>query len=339
MAAYCKVKSIFENTGGNYKFANVFDNNLFSSEQAGCVMLKDVRDCGGLDNIYQLAQLKYEDFFEGNRFKRCVDIENSTGTTLGYNTYMTVRSALLLFKNRKARSRILTDSDMSFSAFIGNSKKPVKRIKLLLNSVKKRACNLEQHQTVKSFFRITDMVYVGNDFYSKVISLWSTCSISCRLSSFIFKYFNNTLGLNTRVSHFGNNVSRNCTFCAGEGRPATDETFLHLFVECPTTSCWANNFNQEYLGGNVLPNADSRRNFWILGKVIGDDSCDTVRVIVILVFQYMVWEHKLSKNIPSFRTFMCGYLELLNQTIYSNRKWKNLLELTYPYLYRALAAR
>jgi hypothetical protein len=89
----------------------------------------------------------------------------------------------------------------------------------------------------------------------------------------------------------------------------------------------------------VLPNVDSKRNFWLLGKVIGDDSCVTVRVIVILVFQSMVWEHKLSKNIPSFRTFMCGYLELLNQTIYSNRKWKNLLELTYPYLYRALAAR
>jgi hypothetical protein len=216
-----------------------------------------------------------------------------------------VRNALLLFKNRKARNRTNTENDMSFSAFIGNIKKPVRRIKLLLNNIKKRACNLEQHQTVKSFFRITNMVYVGNDYYSKVISLWSTYSISSRLSGFIFKFFNNTLGLNTRVSHFGNNVSRNCAFCVGEGRAVTDESFLHLFVECPTTICWADKFNQEYLGGHVLPNFESKRSFWLLGKLNGEDSCDIVRVIAILLFHYTVWEHKISKNIPSFRTFMC----------------------------------
>jgi hypothetical protein len=209
---------------------------------------------------------------------------------------------------------------MSFSAFIGNSKKPARRIKSVLNNIKKRSCNLEQHQTVKSFFRITNMVYVGNDYYSKIISLWSTHSISSRLSSFIFKFFNNTLGLNTRVSHFGENISQNCTFCVGEGRAPTDESFLHLFVECPSTTAWADKLNQEYLGGHALQDFESKRRFWLLGKLTGEDSCDIVRVIVILLFHYTVWELKLSKNIPSFRTFMCGYLEHLNQTFHSNRK-------------------
>jgi hypothetical protein len=140
------------------------------------------------------------------------------------------------------------------------------------------------------------------------------------------------------VSHFGDNVSRNCTFCNVAGRIPTDES-LHLFVECPTTELWAEKFKDEFLGGHVLPDIESKRRFWLLGQLNGENACNIVRVIAILLFHCSVWENKLSKNVPSYRTFMSGYLELLSQTIYSNKKWKNLLELMHPLLYRALASR
>ena len=52
---------------------------------------------------------------------------------------------------------------------------------------------------------------------------------------FLFKFFNNILGINTRLSHFVPNHSRGCTFCTLNGTiPIPDETFLHIFFECGT---------------------------------------------------------------------------------------------------------
>jgi hypothetical protein len=56
-----------------------------------CIRLQEVLDCGGLNNLYLLSKLTYEDFFVGNRFKRCIDVERSANVFLGYDNYSAIR--------------------------------------------------------------------------------------------------------------------------------------------------------------------------------------------------------------------------------------------------------
>jgi|LakMenEpi03Aug12_release.lakeMendotaPanAssembly.Ray.scaffolds.fasta_scaffold1256798_2 hypothetical protein len=65
--------------------------------------------------------------------------------------------------------------------------------------------------------------------------------------SFAFKFFNNILGINTRTFHFATNPVRHCQFCSmGNIVDPADETFLHLFLNCPTVRAWHDEFIRRY---------------------------------------------------------------------------------------------
>jgi hypothetical protein len=336
LESFAKTKLLYENVGGNYRYAHVFDNALFTAENGACVQLRDVMDSGGLDNLYTLSKLTYEDFFVGNRFKRCIDIEQSANVCLGYDTYMAIRNVLQLFRNRKARNREISDRDSSFRESLGNVKKPARKLKVLISQTKKNGMNLANQQTVRGFFRIINVHYVGNQYYSKIIELWNSNNISSKLSMFIFKFYNNSLGINTRVSHFGDNVSRNCTFCQISHRAPVDETFTHLFVECPTTATWAHSFKNDFLGGHVLADNESKFKFWFLGQVAGENGINIGRIIAILVFHSCVWENKLKKTTPAYQSFLNLFRDVFSQTICSNKKWKTNVETQNIPLFRIL---
>jgi hypothetical protein len=111
--------------------------------------------------------------------------------------------------------------------------------------VKRRKKTFDQGKqlTVRTFFRITGIEYIGNELFSKIASAWNEQGITNRQKSFIFKYFNNILGITTRTSHFAANGTRNCFFCSKKNPPVqTDETFIHLFFDCPTVRSWQQQF-------------------------------------------------------------------------------------------------
>jgi hypothetical protein len=58
---------------------------------------------------------------------------------------------------------------------------------------RKKLFDLGTQQTVKTFFRITGIQYIGNDLFSKIISVWNEPGFRNRQKSFLFKYFNNIL--------------------------------------------------------------------------------------------------------------------------------------------------
>ncbi len=78
---------------------------------------------------------------------------------------------------------------------------------------RKKTFDLGKQLTVRTFSRITGIEYIGNELFSKIASAWNEQGITNRQKSFIFKYFNNILGVTTRTSHFAANGTRNCFFC------------------------------------------------------------------------------------------------------------------------------
>ena len=84
---------------------------------------------------------------------------------------------------------------------------------------------------VLTFFTLIRLEIPDAGTIGNFLSLWNLTFIPNKLRDFIFKFYNNRLGINTRTSHFGANT-RNCTFCAILGTHTHDEPFIHLFFEC-----------------------------------------------------------------------------------------------------------
>jgi hypothetical protein len=131
---------------------------------------------------------------------------------------------------------------------------------------RKKPFDISTMPTCKTFSQITGFEYVGNDLFSKNLSEWNWSGFTNRQKMFLFKFYNNILGLNVRTSHFVPNGTRNCFFCSKNPVPVfTNETFLHLFYACQTTKNWHERFiNICFL---ELPAMDEneKKSLWFLG--------------------------------------------------------------------------
>ena len=69
---------------------------------------------------------------------------------------------------------------------------------------------------------------------------------------FLFKFYNNILATNLRVSKLNRETNPECTFCAINGPfPVPREDFSHIFFNCPSTKKIVDDFFDEYMTINV----------------------------------------------------------------------------------------
>ena len=159
-----------------------------------------------------LAFLTAREFFNVNGIKTRIELSMEYNIQLSIPAYADLARCLNHYVRRlKLNERNNSSKKKLFEEF-GTLKKPGKKIRKSL--VKKRRKNFElrtQNCTVK-FLEITGTVFPGEKQYGSVISLWNSQGITNRARVFLFKFFNNILGINTRLSHFVQNHSRGCTF-------------------------------------------------------------------------------------------------------------------------------
>jgi len=128
--------------------------------------------------------------------------------------------------------------------------------------------NFIRNHQFTTFFRLTNSNFASDSELSYRAALWNTQAFSNRQRTFLFKFFNNFLGLNTRISHFVENTSRSCTFCVLSGRVRPpDETFFHLFLSCPTTVAWYDSFISELTTDLALIGEFDQINLWFYGRL------------------------------------------------------------------------
>jgi hypothetical protein len=109
----------------------------------------------------------------------------------------------------------------------------------------------------------------------------------------------NILGLNTRVSHFNNEINRACTFCKDGPGANPDETFEHLFFSCTHTGTCINTFLQkcapDLAFGDLVDK--KKKNFMGLNPETGKHDNFFISTLAINIMRY-IWECKLQKNRP-----------------------------------------
>jgi hypothetical protein len=102
-------------------------------------------------------------------------------------------------------------------------------------------------------------------------------------------------------------------FCSKTGHSDTDETFSHLFLNCPTVTDW----HDEFLANLILPRQPlldtDRKKFFFLG--IHNRDYNTFLACAVYHFQFSIWKEKLSKRVPSFITLKTRFLERFTESL------------------------
>ena len=124
-------------------------------------------------------------------------------------------------------------------------------------------------------FRDELRLWSRDTLFRDELKLGSRVTLSLNLTVYAkilqYKYFNNILGLNTRVSKFIAGYSAECTFCVAskEPLPINSEGFLHLFFECPYGSKYRNIAERDFFAGNSSTKRRKQKKFLAAGPGTG----------------------------------------------------------------------
>jgi hypothetical protein len=201
-----------------------------------------------------------------------------------------------------------------------NLKNPGKKIRAWFTKKKNLAFDIKKAKFFVTFQSLTQVAVPNKGILENRISMWNRNGLNNRIRTFIFKFYNNLLGLNTRLSHFVIDQSRQCAFCTGTPVPVPDETFLHLFFDCPVTRNWHDSFLSKYI---ILPaeiNRSQRLHLFFLGILPNSTKDNLFLAFSIILFQFCIWEEKLRKKKPSFNTIENIYLDYLHSLLECNKK-------------------
>ena len=158
------------------------------------------------------------------------------GTLLTNDQYKklkkSVTSWISRFKNKNA-----PQSSEKFEIFFNKFKKGSKIFKNCLAPVEE---GYVPHNIVKYGITTDSVIQINQSI--NLNTLWKENYFDNNTKSFIFKLHNNSLGYNLMVSKFVRGHSPLCTFCSINKNPEDErETPLHLFFQCETVECGANN--------------------------------------------------------------------------------------------------
>jgi len=121
-------------------------------------------------------------------------------------------------------------------AYICSFKKGSQGFRKIIGRNYSMATNVLTIPSVLKFKNFVGILAVEERNLKAMLGFWNFTGQSNLMREFLYKFFYNQLGLNTRVSHFVANFPRHCTLCSAARvlAPIPDETFTHLFFDCPT---------------------------------------------------------------------------------------------------------
>ncbi len=115
-------------------------------------------------------------------------------------TYMRLHEALEFAASKKREEDVKPTQSIDF--FLRNLERGSKPYRCILQHKEINRWKIENLNTAKTFFEIMDMPKPDNDILKFCWGEWNRGYFNNRCREFIFKFRNNTLGLNSRVCKF-----------------------------------------------------------------------------------------------------------------------------------------
>jgi hypothetical protein len=186
----------------------------------------------------------------------------------------------------------------SIRTFMMSFKKGTKNFRKVID-IQHKVQNIVLSTQAKTFLKTTETNEPSVQRIKSLFSNWNLHYLSSGIRVFIFKYYSNILGLNSRIAHFNREVYAGCTFCVlRKNLPAPKETLSHIFFNCPTTSEVLVKFYAKYLRGIIL-----EQNTFFLSNASEYESENRPLSVVLDLVRYVIWHYKLNKKVPNFNVF------------------------------------
>jgi hypothetical protein len=339
-----KLRVVHDSKNENYIKALIFNNPLFFRGRGDKNTLNATYLGLNEGQCTTVANMTAIEFFDTNGIKSLNDLSRLHGLELREVGYERLTKCLNHFVSRIKYSKNNDGSKKTLISTFGKIKKPGPKIRECLIKKRKKSFELVKQTQSVSFSRITLTDLPSCEVLSDVTSLWSKNGLNTRVKTFIFKFYNNLLGLNTRVSHFANTVDRGCTLCkinrsppnalvpapAAVPLPYPDENFKHMFLDCPTVRKLHDQFLNKYFTSVTFNNDLDRAKFFFYGTVPGFNNYNVFIHGTVLIFQYAIWQMKLKKRILSFESNSIILMENLLCFFNNNKEArKKSLELNF----------
>jgi hypothetical protein len=167
---------------------------------------------------------------------------------------------------------------------------------------------------VKGFIRITGIADIQAQIFETLHGLWNISGFENNVREFLFKFMNNSLGTNTRISHFNNDRDRWCYLCKRETPSVlTEETFKHLFSACNTGRRLKEGFLTKFFPEWTNINNEEWERLWLIGIHPGaNDKINLFICLTAYLCNFYIWSIKLKR----IRGSVAGMSE---EVIYSMR--------------------
>jgi hypothetical protein len=316
--SYEKFKLKHDGMLSNFARATIFNNPIFFRGPGNKIPL-DLNYLGIQEGTNQLVcVLTAKEFFDNNGLRTRMDLAFTYGLEISVEAYGLLARFLNHYVARIRPNRLNNGSSVSIREEFCLVKKPGKKIRTVLAKHRKKNFEIEKAKATVTFCEVSGTQFTDPVSFGFRISLWGVRGIPNRYRTFLFKYFNNLLGLNVRLSHFVANQQRGCTFCSlTNAATIPDETFSHLFYDCETTGFWHAKFFREHTPENFFVNDEEKRLYMITG-FCNRYPRNLFPTVTALLFQYCIWEARLKKKIPSFHTLNEDFLYMMKNFIWSN---------------------
>jgi hypothetical protein len=241
-------------------------------------------------NVYKVSQYKFRDFFVNETFKSLDDLKE---LGLSNAQFFLLRAGLILVKNKKG-ARMADEKSQSMEQFFRSYKKGSKKTRNILTH--HTNTDISELVITQTFFRNIELEIPLGLGKSKHLGFWSLSFLKNDFREFTFKFYGNTLPLNTRTSHFGGST-RHCTFCFLEDGQEIDESFAHFFLECKIVKKIHSQIEKNLLAPTLNEETGERVARWMGLPTVYSNSLFSQ--LVHLHIQFYLYKSKLQNRLPN----------------------------------------
>jgi hypothetical protein len=291
--SFCKFKEAYCRVGNNFMSMQLYCNNAFGYGRGMVNKLDEnffsITELG--QDRDRLLKITWLDLTVQGILKGKDDVEYAIGCRLTNEKYNLLSSTYNIARKKYG---IMDGMVTPINEFMNRFKKGSKNFRKIIISANNRVV-LQKSRQVQTFCRLIDCDVPEPGRVRNLFTTWNNVFYPCHLRVFLFKYYNNILGVNSRVAHFNNTVDGGCTFCLISGpHPVAQETVMHLFFACPVTRAILDNICMRYLNNNLV----LEEKVYFLGTHSDFETENKLLSGFFDIVRYLIWQSKLENKLP-----------------------------------------
>jgi hypothetical protein len=302
-SSFGKFRDAFVKKDNNYKKAYIFKNPLFKrGRNDNRILCERFFGFGAnSERIQKIARLKYEDFFNRAGSKTLEEVNQQYDLDFTLVDYMRIHESLE-FSVRKIRDDMANADPVppqSLDFFIKSFEKGSKPFRRFLQHGELKKLKINRLNTVLTFVEITGTNKPADTILRSCWGEWSKMFYSNRCREFLFKFRNNILGINTRVSKFVPGINAECSICIAsrEPLPIHSETFEHVFFNCAHSGKYRAKIEQSLFPELGLATDLEKKSFWFYGLLPTMQKSNMFISCIVNITNNLIWEIKLRKTV------------------------------------------